>query len=148
MKNDLNCFMSFALEHAYKALDLNEIPVGAIIVKNNEIISYGINQKEYLNDPTAHAEIMAIKSAAKVLNSWRLEECSMYVTLEPCPMCAGAIIQARIKKLVFGAYNLEWGACGTVFNIFSFLPSGKKIEVISGIMEKECEKILKNIPFS
>lgn len=144
---NLNLFMSFALEQANKAKGLNEIPVGAVIVKNNKVLSYGFNQKESLNDPTFHAEIIAIKNAAQVLNSWRLDGCTMYVTFEPCPMCAGAIIQSRISKLVFGAYNLEWGACGTVFDIFSLFPLGKKIEIISGIMEQECQALLENMQF-
>ena len=138
-------FMKIALSEANKAFNVREIPVGAIIVKDNEILSYAFNQKESLNDATAHAEILAIKEASQILKSWRLSDCELYVTLEPCPMCAAAIIESRMKKLVFGAYNFEWGSCGTVTNIFNIFPYGKKIEVIGGIMEKECELLLKTV---
>lgn len=110
-------FLEKAIEEAKKAITLDEVPVGAIIVKNNEIIASGYNLKESTNDPTAHAEIIAIKKAAKVLGSWRLSGCEMYVTLEPCTMCAGAIVQSRISKLYIGTYDPRAGGCGTVFNI-------------------------------
>ncbi|WP_291583773.1 tRNA adenosine(34) deaminase TadA [Clostridium sp. UBA6640] len=110
-------FMNEAIIEAKKALELEEIPVGAVIVKDNKIIARAHNLKERLNDPTCHAEILAIKEASKVLNSWRLTGCSMYVTLEPCPMCAGAIVQSRLSKLYIGTFDERSGACGSVMNI-------------------------------
>lgn len=110
-------FMNEAIIEAKKALELEEIPVGAIIVKDNKIIARAHNLKERLNDSTCHAEILAIKEASKVLNSWRLTGCSMYVTLEPCPMCAGAIVQSRLSKLYIGTFDERSGACGSVMNI-------------------------------
>lgn len=110
-------YMDIALEEAKKAMELGEVPVGAIIIKDNKIISKAHNLKETLNDPTAHAEILAIQKATKVLKNWRLSGCEMYVTLEPCPMCAGAILQSRISKLHIGTFDDKTGACGSVVNI-------------------------------
>lgn len=110
-------YMDIALEEARKAMDLGEVPVGAIIVKDNRIISKAHNLKETLNDPTAHAEILAIKEATKALENWRLIDCTMYVTLEPCPMCAGAILQSRLSKLYIGTFDEKAGACGSVINL-------------------------------
>lgn len=110
-------YMEIALEEAKKAMDLGEVPVGAIIVKDNKIISKAHNLKETLKDPTAHAEILAIKEAVKVLKNWRLTDCVMYVTLEPCPMCAGAILQSRLSKLCIGTFDEKTGACGSVINL-------------------------------
>lgn len=110
-------YMDIALEEAKKAMGFGEVPVGAIIIKDNKIISKAHNLKETLNDPTAHAEILAIQKATKVLKNWRLSGCEMYVTLEPCPMCAGAILQSRISKLHIGTFDDKTGACGSVVNI-------------------------------
>ncbi|WP_055072047.1 tRNA adenosine(34) deaminase TadA [Clostridium massiliamazoniense] len=110
-------YMDIALEEAKRAMKLGEVPVGAIIIKDNKIISKAHNLKETLNDPTAHAEILAIQKATKVLKNWRLSGCEMYVTLEPCPMCAGAILQSRISKLHIGTFDEKTGACGSVLNI-------------------------------
>lgn len=110
-------FMIEAIGEAKKSMELYEVPVGAVIVKNGVIIARAHNLKEKLKDPTAHAEILAIKKAAVFLNNWRLMDCSMYVTLEPCPMCAGAILQSRISKLYIGTFDPVCGACGSVINV-------------------------------
>ncbi len=135
--------MEEALREAQKALHKKEIPVGAVIVKDGQIISRAHNLKETLNDPTAHAEIIAIREASRVLANWRLEGCNLYVTLEPCPMCAGAINQARIDRLIYGAMDLKTGACGSLFNLTGDLRLNHKVEVIAGIMEEECKQLLK-----
>lgn len=110
-------YMDYAIEEGEKALEKGEIPVGAVIIKNGIIIGKGYNRKEGSKDPTAHAEIMAIKEACKNQGDWRLNGCEMYVTLEPCPMCAGAILQSRISKLYIGTFNKDMGACGSVVNL-------------------------------
>ena len=118
-----------------------DVPVGAVIVKNDEIIAEACNEREKNNDVTAHAEIVAIRKAGENLKNWRLSDCEMYVTLEPCPMCAGAIIQSRISKVYFGAFDSINGAFGSKFDIRSFINSS--VEVKGGIMEEENTKILK-----
>lgn len=110
-------YMDIALEEAKKAMEIGEVPVGAVIVKDGEVISKAYNMKEYLNDSTAHAEILAIKEASKRAGNWRLKGAHMYVTLEPCPMCASAIAQARIDKVYIGTFDETSGACGTVINL-------------------------------
>ena len=137
-------FMKQALKEAEKALKKLEVPVGAIIVKDNKIISRAYNLKEIKKDTTYHAEIEAIKKASKKLNSWRLNDCEMYVTLEPCAMCAGAIINSRIKKLYFGTSDEKTGACGSVLNLLEDYKFNHKVIVEKGILQKECEKILKD----
>lgn len=117
-----------------------EIPVGAIIVKDGEIISYAYNRKEELKDVTAHAEILAIREASKKLTRWRLDDCEMFVTLEPCPMCAWAIINSRIKTVYFGSYDVNYGALGSSIDVRKLANS--KMKVYGGIMEEECDKIL------
>lgn len=119
-----------------------EIPVGALIVKDNEVIAETFNQKELLNDVTAHAEILAIREAEQKLKRWRLDDCEMYVTLEPCPMCAWAIINSRIKTVYFGAYDHNYGALGSKIDLRKIANS--KLKVYGGIMEKECTEILNN----
>jgi tRNA(adenine34) deaminase len=138
-----NKFMNLALEEAKKAFQIGEVPVGAIIVCNGEVISRAHNLKEILQDSTMHAEINAIRQASKKLGTWRLEECDMYVTLEPCPMCAGAIIQARIKNLYIATKDPKGGACGSVVNLFSN-PWNHQVNVEFGIMKEESSKLLKD----
>ncbi len=138
-----NKFMNEALQLAQLSYDEGEVPVGCVIVKDNEIIASGRNRRETTKNALHHAEIEAVNNACKVLNNWRLVDCELYVTLEPCPMCTGAIINSRIKKVVYGATDLKSGSCDSVINLFS-LPYNHKPEVIAGIMEKECSKILKD----
>ena len=135
--------MREALKEAKKALDKEEVPVGAIIVKDGKIISRAHNIKECKRDATCHAEILAIQKACKKLGSWRLLDCEMYVTLEPCPMCAGALIQSRIKKLYIGTDDNKTGACGSVLNLLEDYKFNHKIEVKKYILKEETEKILK-----
>ena len=136
-------YMKKAIELAYKSLDSDDVPVGAVVVKDDKIIGEGYNRREKDGDPTAHAEIIAIKEAAKALGSWHLDDCEIYVTLEPCPMCAGAIINSRIKTVVFGAYELKSGSCSadSVVNLFN-LPYNHTPEVYGGIMEDETAELL------
>lgn len=117
-----------------------DVPVSAIIVKNGEIIAFAKNERELDNDVTSHAEILAIRKAEKVLNNWRLDDCEMYVTLEPCPMCAWAIIQSRIKTVYFGSFDKNYGAFGSALDLRGYVNS--KLKVYGGIMEEECDKIL------
>jgi len=137
-------YMKEALKQAKKAYEKEEIPVGAIIVKNNKIIARAYNQKEIKCDTTKHAEIIAIQKASKKLKSWRLTDCEMYVTLEPCSMCAGALIQSRIKKVYIGTMDEKTGASGSVLNLFQDYKFNHQVEVETGILQKECEKILKD----
>lgn len=136
-------FMEAALKEAKKAYDKEEVPVGAVIVKDGKIIARAHNLKEIKKDTTKHAEILAIQKASKKLDAWRLTDCEMYVTLEPCSMCAGAIIASRIKKLYIGTMDLKTGACGSVLNLLDY-NFNHKVEVEKGIMQKECEYILKD----
>lgn len=134
-------FMKLALDNAKKAALLGEVPVGAVIVKDSKIISQGQNRRELSKNALYHAEIEAIKNSCKLLGSWRLCNCEIFVTLEPCPMCAGAIINSRLKRVVFGAYDKKSGACGSVINLFNY-SFNHKPQVVAGIMEKECSNIL------
>ena len=136
-------FMKEALKEAKKAYDKLEIPVGAVIVKDGKIIARAHNLKETKKDTTNHAEILAIKKASKKLDSWRLLDCEMYVTLEPCAMCAGAIIQSRIKKIYIGTLDEKTGAAGSVLNVFEY-PFNHQVEVEKGILKENCENILKD----
>ena len=135
--------MKEALKEAEKAYKKLEVPVGAIIVKDGKIIARAYNQKESKTDTTKHAEILAIQKASKKLNSWRLENCEMYVTLEPCTMCAGAIIHSRIKKVYIGAMDEKTGAVGSVLNLFEDYKFNHKPEVEKGILKEDCESLLK-----
>ena len=137
-------FMKEALKEAKKAVEKLEVPVGAVIVKDGKIIAKAHNQKETKFDTTKHAEILAIQKASKKLKSWRLLDCDMYVTLEPCSMCAGAIINSRIRKLYIGTIDEKTGAAGSVLNLFEDYTFNHKVEVQKGIMKEECEKILKD----
>ena len=137
-------FMKEALKEAKKAYDKLEVPVGAIIVRDNKIIARAHNLKETKFDTTKHAEILAIQKASRKLNSWRLIDCEMYVTLEPCSMCAGALINSRIKKVYIGANDEKTGAVGSVFNLLEDYTFNHKVQFEKGILKKECEKILKD----
>ena len=137
-------FMKQALKEAEKAYKKLEVPVGAVIVKDGTIIARGYNLKEIKLDTTKHAEILAIQKASKKLKAWRLTDCEMYVTLEPCSMCAGAIINSRIKKIYIGTMDQKTGAVGSVLNLLEDYKFNHKVEIESGIMQKECEKILKD----
>jgi len=137
-------YMQEALEEARKAAAMGEIPIGAVIIKDGRIIGRGHNQTETRKDPTAHAEILAIRQAAETLGGWRLLNCEMYVTAEPCSMCAGAIVWSRIEKLHIGTMDPKAGACGSVFNI----PQEKKlnhyVEIETGLMQEECSCLMKD----
>ena len=137
-------FMKEALKEAKKAYDKLEVPVGAIIVKDGKIIARGHNLKETKFDTTNHAEIIAIQKASKKLKSWRLLDCEMYVTLEPCSMCAGAIINSRIKKVYIGANDEKTGAVGSVLNLFEDYKFNHNVEFEKGILKEDCENILKD----
>ena len=136
-------FMKEALKEAKKAYKKLEIPVGAVIVKDGKIIARGHNLKETKEDTTKHAEIIAIQKASKKLSEWRLIDCEMYVTLEPCAMCAGAIINSRIKKVYIGTMDEKTGAVGSVLNLFEDFTFNHKVEVEKGILQEECKKMLK-----
>lgn len=136
--------MKLALKEAKKAYEKGEVPVGAVIVKDGKLIAKAYNLKEIKNDTTNHAEILAIKKASKKLNSWRLIDCEMYVTLEPCSMCAGALIQSRIKKVYIGAMDYKTGACGSVLNLLENYSFNHKVEVETGVMKEECTNIMKS----
>lgn len=135
-------YMKIALKEAEKALSIYEVPVGAIIVYKGEVIGKGYNMRESLNDPTAHAEIIAIKEASKKLNSWRLSGCTLYVSLEPCAMCAGAIVNSRIDRVVIGTRDLKRGCCGTVEDLTNHPKFNHKAEVKFGVLENESSKII------
>ena len=136
-------FMLAAIEEARKALLKGEVPVGAVIVKDNEIIARGHNRREERNNALSHAETEAIYEACKVLGSWRLDGCTMYVTLEPCPMCAGAILNSRIKEVYFGAYDEKYGCFGTAMNL-SFPGGFHTPRIIGGYMTEPCEELLRD----
>ena len=136
--------MKEALKEAVKAYNKGEIPVGAVIVKDDKIIARAHNQKEEKKDTTKHAEILAIQKASKKLEAWRLQDCEMYVTLEPCSMCAGALIQARVKKVIIGTMDEKTGACGSVLNLLGDYKFNHKVEVETGILKENCEKLLKD----
>ncbi len=137
-------YMQEALVEARKAFELGEIPIGAVVVEKGVIIARAGNRRETWKDPTAHAEIIALREAASVRGSWRLTDMAIYVTLEPCPMCAGALVQARIKRLVYGAPDLRAGAVDSIVNLVENPHFNHQVEVISGIREEECRKILKD----
>lgn len=140
--SDINKFMKCAIREAKKAFAEDEVPVGAIIVKEGKIIARAHNQKEKKNDATAHAEIECIKKASKKLGNWWLEDCDIYVTLEPCSMCAGAIVNSRIKRLYFGAKDPKAGCCGSVIDLFTPKLFNHKLEVKGGVLPVECGSLL------
>ncbi len=136
-------FMKEAIKEAKKAYEKQEVPIGAVIVKDGKIIARGHNQKEEKTDATMHAEIIAIKKASKKIGAWRLNGCEMYVTLEPCPMCAGAIVNARLDKIYIGTMDEKNGACGSVTNVLEEYKQNYKVEKEINIHQKECEEIIK-----
>lgn len=139
-----NKFMRIAINEAMKAIDEGEMPVGAVVVHNGKVIASAHNLRNTLHDPTLHAEIVAMRDACAQLKDWRLEECDLYVTLEPCAMCSGAIINSRMRCVYFGAYDSEYGAAGGRIDLFSKSYLGSTTTVFGGIMEEECTKILKD----
>ena len=146
MKINDKFFMKAALNEAKKAFERGDVPVGALIVRDENILSYGSDSK--ISDPTEHAEIIAIRSCSKKLNHWNLKGCTLYVTLEPCPMCAGACVNARISRVVYGAKNYKAGAGGTLYNILKDSRLNHVCEVEAGVMEFECLKILQEYFFN
>lgn len=136
-------FMYAALQEAEKAFEEDEVPVGAVVVYKDRIIGRGYNQVEKLKDATAHAEMIAITSAANYLGNWRLNECSIYVTVEPCIMCTGALLNSRIDELYFAAYDTKFGACGSIYNLAEEFKTNHRIKVYSGLMASESEQLLK-----
>ncbi len=134
--------MNLALQEAEAAAGQGEVPVGAVLVRGNDILARGHNEREWRQDPTAHAELYVIKEAATRLNSWRLEETTLYVTLEPCIMCAGAIVQARIPRLIFGTWDPKAGACGSLFRVHQDSRLNHQVQVVTGVLEEQCRSIL------
>ena len=135
-------YMKAAITQAKKAYKREETPIGCVIVYEDKIIARGYNKRNWKKNTLAHAEILAINKASKVLGDWRLEECTMYVTLEPCPMCAGAIVQARIPKVVMGSMNAKAGCAGSVMNLLQTEGFNHQAEVISGVLSEECSQLM------
>lgn len=135
-------FMERALQQAINAFEVNEVPVGAVIVRGEQVIAAAHNQRETLKDPTAHAEMIAITQAAEAVGDWRLEACTLYVTLEPCPMCAGAILQARIPRVVYGATDAKAGAVQSLYHLLDDERLNHRAEVVPGILAEPCGQIL------
>lgn len=137
-------YMKIALEEAQKAYDLEEVPIGCVIVYEEKIIGKAYNLRNTKKKTLAHAELLAINQASEYIGDWRLEECNMYITLEPCPMCAGAIVQARIPTVIIGAKNYKSGSAGTVVNLLQQDGFNHQVEVINNVLEKECSSMLKD----
>lgn len=137
-------YMAIALEEAKKAKALGEVPIGAVLVKDGEILAKTHNLREKHRKATAHAEILAIEEGNKKLNGWRLTDTVLYVTMEPCAMCGGAIIQSRIERLVFGTYDPKGGVCGSIMNLFEQQGMNHEVSVSGGVLEEDCSKILKD----
>nr|WP_175559408.1 tRNA adenosine(34) deaminase TadA [Virgibacillus salinus] len=135
-------YMRDAINQAIKAREIGEVPIGAVIVFKGEIIAAGYNLRETSQETLSHAELIAIKKANEKIGSWRLEDCTLYVTLEPCPMCAGAIVQSRIKRVVFGAIDQKAGCAGTLMNLLDDERFNHQVELTSGILEEECGNLL------
>jgi tRNA(adenine34) deaminase len=135
-------FMAFALAEAERAAATDEVPIGAVIVRDGQILAAAHNQREQLRDPTAHAEMIAITQAAAALDSWRLENCTLYVTLEPCPMCAGAIVQSRVKRVVYGAEDPKAGAVKSLYQLLEDPRLNHRAEVVAGVLAEECGRLL------
>ena len=137
-------FMFAALQEAEKAFEIDEVPVGAVVVHENKIIGRGYNQTEQLKDPTAHAEMIAITAASNHLSNWRLNNCNIYVTLEPCVMCTGALLNARINSIYFSSFDSKFGACGSLYNLAEEGKYNHRIKLFSGLYSTESEKLLKD----
>ena len=137
-------FMKEAIRQAKKAYALREVPIGCVIVYEGKIIARGYNRRNTDKNTTSHAEINAIRKASKKLGDWRLEGCTLYVTLEPCQMCAGAIVQARIQKVVIGCMNKKAGCAGSILNMFDMQAFNHKVETVNGIRQEECSSLMKN----
>jgi len=135
--------MGAAIEEALRSLEHGDVPIGAVIVRGEEVVARGHNERELRQDPTAHAEVVALQRAAARLGSWRLLDCTLYVTLEPCPMCAGAIVLARIRRVVFGAYDPKAGAAGTVLSVLQETRLNHNPEVLGGVEEERCAALLR-----
>ncbi len=137
-------YMKEALKQAKKAEKIEEVPIGCVIVYQGAVISRGYNRRNIQASALAHAEILAIQKASKKIGDWRLEECTMYVTLEPCPMCAGAIVQARIPKVVIGAMNPKAGCAGSILNLLQESRFNHQVETVCGVLEEECQVVMKD----
>jgi tRNA(adenine34) deaminase len=137
-------FMQQAISQAHNAWALGEVPVGAVVVKDGEVVATGFNQPIGTHDPTAHAEIMALRAAATILGNYRLPGCELYVTLEPCAMCSGAMMHARLARVVYGAPDPKTGACGSIVNLFEQEKLNHHTEVVGGVMAEECGALLKS----
>lgn len=136
-------YMRLALVEAQKAFVLGEVPIGAIIVMDGEVVAVGHNMREAWNDATAHAEVVAIKAACEKLNRWRLSGATLYVTIEPCPMCAGALVMSRVDRVVYGSTDAKAGAVESIFNIVNHQALNHRLEVTSGVLEDECRNLMK-----
>tara|TARA_B100001750_G_scaffold234598_1_gene236147 strand:- start:18 stop:488 length:471 start_codon:yes stop_codon:yes gene_type:complete len=142
-KNDHVKWMKVAFREAEKAFEQDEVPIGAVVVQSGQIIGRGYNQCESLTDPTAHAEIIAITSASNTIKDWRLKDCQLYVTKEPCPMCAGALINARINMVIFGMYDEKEGCCGSLYQLCRDNRFKHQLTVKGGIMEDACTLMIR-----
>ncbi len=136
-------YMAQALKLAKKAAEQGEVPVGALVVREGKVLARAYNQREAKHDPTAHAELIALQRAAKKLGGWRLSGCTLYVTLEPCPMCAGALINARVDRVVFGAYDEKAGCCGTVLQIAQEERFNHRCDITGGVLLEQCQAVLR-----
>ena len=137
-------FMKKEIKQAKKAAGINEVPIGCVIVKDGEVVAKGYNRRNTDHSTLSHAEITAIRRASKKLKDWRLEDCTLYVTLEPCQMCAGAIVQARIKRVVVGSMNPKAGCAGSVLNILQMKEFNHQVELVTGVLDEECSELLKD----
>ena len=143
-EKEIKKFMRAALREAAKAGEKGEVPVGAVIVKDGKIIARGHNEREYKHDPTAHAEVVAIRKAGSKLGRWNLSDCDLFVTLEPCAMCGGAIVYSRIRTVYYGADDLRFGCCGTIMNIAQHEKLNHRAEIVGGVMKDECVQPIKD----
>ena len=139
---DDRLLMALALEEARAALEHDDVPIGCVVVRGDEVIARAHNARERDQDPTAHAEVLALRAAAAALGSWRLAGCTVYVTLEPCVMCAGAIVHARVRRLVFGAWDARAGAAGSITNVFTLPGLNHRVDVFGGVLMEECTRLL------
>lgn len=136
--------MRLALAQARRAQEHDDVPIGAVVVRDDEVIAAAHNERELRKDPTAHAEILAVRAASEALGSWRLDDCTLYVTLEPCPMCAGALVLARLKRLVYGPQDPKAGAAYTLYNIVQDPRLNHEVEIVTGIEEESCAELLRD----